>query len=259
MGERNKIYFASDFHLGADHKNESSRNRELKIIRWMESIKGNCSTLYLVGDIFDYWFEYKEVVPKGFVRLLAKVAEFTDLGIEVHMFTGNHDIWLFNYLEDELSVTIHRNPTKTVLQGSEIYIAHGDGLGPGDNAYKLLKKIFRFPLNQWLYARLHPNFGIGLMKYFSQRKGSLKEKEIPFLGAQKEWLIQHCEQLLQNNYCDYYILGHRHLPIDHTLSNGKSRYINLGDMISYNSYAILENGILSLKAFENPNLDILGN
>ena len=259
MTDRTKIYFTSDFHLGADHRNESSRDREKKVIRWLDSIKSDCKALYLVGDVFDYWFEYKEVVPKGFIRFLAKIGEFTDAGIDVHFFTGNHDMWLFSYLQEELSVTIHKDPLELTMGKTKVYIAHGDGLGPGDHGYKFIKKIFRFPLNQWLYARLHPNLGIRIMKYFSQRKGSLKAKETSYMGADQEWLIQYCEDLLTSQHYDLFIMGHRHLPISHTLSNGKSRYINLGDMISYNSYAVIDHGKSSLKAFEKADLEIFGN
>jgi UDP-2,3-diacylglucosamine hydrolase len=258
MSKKEKIYFASDFHLGADHKLESSLEREKKIVRWLDSIESDCGALFLVGDVFDYWFEHKEVVPRGFVRFLAKIAAFTDKGIPVHFFSGNHDMWMFDYLQSEIGITLHRDSYTLEAQGKKLFIAHGDGLGPGDKGYKFIKKIFRFPLNQWLFARLHPNLALSLMKFFSQKNGGLKIKDAVYQGPEKEWLIQYCEDSLKSNSYDFFIMGHRHLAIDYTLSNGKSRYINLGDMISFNSYAVLENGKLELKAFEKSDLDING-
>jgi len=212
-----------------------------------------------VGDVFDFWFEYKEVVPKGYIRFLAKIAEFTDHQIPVHFFTGNHDMWLFDYLQTELGIIVHTEPYRLQIQNQEIFLAHGDGLGPGDHGYKFLKKVFRLGINQWLFARLHPNLGIKIMKFFSQRKGQLDIKDATYQGPEKEWLIQYCEEELKNREYDFFIMGHRHLVVDYTLGNGKSRYINLGDMITYNSYAILKNGKLSIQAFENSNLPIDGN
>jgi len=253
------IYFASDFHLGADTPEESSRLREGKIIRWLESIKVRCSELYLLGDVFDYWFEYKKVVPKGYIRFLAKIADFVDSGIPVHIFTGNHDMWLSTYLSEEIGVKMYYDPVEITLHSKKFLLGHGDGLGPGDHGYKLIKKIFRSKFNQWLFARLHPNFGVSLMRFFSQKSRAYDQEENSFTTPEKEWLIQYCEEQISNREIDYFIFGHRHLPIDYTLSNEHSRYINLGDMISFNSYAVLVDGELTLKSYENPTLHIFGN
>lgn len=242
------IYFASDFHLGLDIIG-SSREREQRIVDWLDSILENADELYLLGDLFDYWFEYKMVVPKGFVRLLAKLGEFTRKGIPVHIFIGNHDMWMFDYLEDELDVIIYREPLACILQGKKMLLGHGDGLGPADHGYKFIKKVFSSKINQWLFARIHPNLGVRLMKYISQkpRKNYTEEK---YLGAKKEWLQQYCEKKLKTTPFDYFIFGHRHLPLDITLSNQQARYINTGDWLSYNSFAELKDGQLTLHYYQ---------
>lgn len=242
------IYFASDFHLGLD-LHESSADREKRIVQWLSEIIDNTEELYLLGDLFDFWFEYKAVVPRGHIRFLAKLAEFTDRGIPVYVFTGNHDMWIFDYLENEIGVTIHRDPIVNTFGGKTFFLGHGDGLGPGDHGYKLIKKVFRSKINQWLFARLHPNFAIWLMRRFSQTSRESQSEDNQFLGADKEWLVQYCEKKIQQQNIDYFIFGHRHLPIDHLLSNGQSRYINSGDWMHHNSYVEFCNGKLELKTY----------
>ena len=242
-----KIYFASDFHLGL--KNESdSRIRENKIVNWMNSIIHDCETLYLVGDLFDVWFEYKRVVPKGYVRFLAKIAEFTDKGINVNVFTGNHDMWMFNYLEKECGAKLFHQPI-TVEHGNKIfYIGHGDGLGPGDHGYKFIKKIFRNTFCQWLYARMHPNFGIALATYFSRKGYKKKHADNVYFGDDKEYLFRFCKEYLKSNKVDYFVFGHRHLPLEKKIDS--SAYINLGDWLTYCTYAVYEDNQLNLKTFK---------
>lgn len=244
------IYFASDFHLGLDQTDSSSKEREKRIIRWLDDIKDDAKELFLLGDVFDYWFEYKKVVPKGFVRLLGKLAEFSAAGIPLHIFTGNHDMWLFDYLEKEIGATVYKDPIKRTFGGKIFFLGHGDGLGPGDHGYKFIKKVFRFPINQWLFARLHPNLGIALMQYFSRKSRESDSESKKFLGPEKEWLVQFCEGKLKEEHMDYFIFGHRHLAIDHTLSNGTSRYINAGDWLTFNSYVVFDGEELSLKYFQ---------
>jgi UDP-2,3-diacylglucosamine hydrolase len=243
-----KIYFASDFHLGVPTF-EKSREREKLIVAWLDSIEKDCAELYLLGDVFDFWFEYKTVVPRGFVRLLGKLAHFSDQGIPIHYFTGNHDMWTFDYLVKELNVQLHRSPIEKTLNGKSFYIGHGDGLGPGDHGYKFIKKVFASKICQWLFARLHPNLGVSIANYFSGKSriatGTIDEK---FLGDEKEWLVIHSKELLQNKHYDYLIFGHRHLPLDISI-NGTSRYINLGDWVRYNSYAVFDGEKLELKYF----------
>lgn len=249
MKQGKKIYLISDFHLGVPDR-EKSLERERKIIRFIDSIKKDVDELYLLGDVFDFWFEYKTVVPRGYVRLLGKIAELTDAGIPVYYFTGNHDMWTFDYLQTELNVIVHRQPIEKEYNGKKFYIGHGDGLGPGDHGYKFIKKVFASPLCQWLFARLHPNFGIGLANYFSRKSriatGNSDEK---FLGEEKEWLVIHSKELLEKKHYDYLVFGHRHLPLDISI-NGKSRYINLGDWIRYDSYAEFDGESLRLLYFK---------
>lgn len=237
------IYFASDFHLGVAAR-VSSREREAQLVAWMEAIRQDAEAVYLVGDLFEFWFEWKKVIPKGYVRFLGKIAQLVDEGISVHVFTGNHDMWLFDYLETEIGVTLHRDPLTIEAQGKRILIGHGDGLGPGDYGYKRLKRLFRNPFAQWLLARAHPNLTMQVAYYWSGHSRSTQPAEDQFLGADKEWLIAYCERKLATDpSIDYFIFGHRHLPIDHRLSNGHSRYLNLGEWLHYNSYVKLENGI----------------
>lgn len=244
-----KIYFLSDFHLGAPDY-ESSLMREKLVVQFLDEIKNNAAEIFIVGDMFDFWYEYRTVVPKGFVRLLGKLAELTDAGIPIHFFVGNHDMWMKNYLQKELNIPVYFEPVEFVRFGKKLFIGHGDGLGPGDYGYKRLKKIFRNPACQWLFGILPPYVGMGLANYLSRRSraqtGAVEEK---FLGEEKEWLIVYCNEILQQQHYDYFIFGHRHLPIDFTLK-GNSRYINLGDWIRYYSYAELDKNNLQLKYYQ---------
>ena len=244
-----KIYFASDFHLGAPNY-EESLIREKRIISWLDSIKADASHVYLVGDIFDFWFEYKESIPKGFIRFQGKLVELLDAGIQVEFFTGNHDMWMFDYFTKELGIPVHREPIELNLNGKSIYVGHGDGLGPGDYGYKFLKKVFSNKICQWLFARLHPNFGIGLANYSSRSSRAHTTGEDVYLGDDKEWLHIYANDLLDTKHYDYFVFGHRHLPIDKVLKNGKSKYINLGDWIVYNTYAVYDGDKIELKTYD---------
>lgn len=247
-----RTYFASDFHLGIDGR-LTSAERERQLVRWLEMIRQDAAAIYLVGDLFDFWFEYRTVVPKGYIRLLGKLAELRDAGIPIHLFTGNHDMWLFDYLEKELDVPIYRAPVIHDLHGYRLFIGHGDGLGPGDHGYKFLKKVFANRLCQWLFARLHPNFGISLATYFSRSSREANHGEDVFLGEDQEWLIAYCKRKsAELPEVDFFVFGHRHLPIDFCLPNGRSRYINLGEWVHYNSYAVLDENGLEVRFFEHP-------
>ncbi len=249
--EQTKVYFASDFHLGIDVKFTSSE-RERQIVSWLEEIRKDASHLYLVGDLFDFWFEYSHAVPRGYVRLLGKLAELSDQGIALHIFTGNHDMWMFDYLEKELGATLYRVPVVHQHNEKQFYIGHGDGLGPGDHGYKFIKKIFANRICQWLFARLHPNFGIGLANFFSGWSRSSTKVEDKYFGDEKEWLLTYANQKLDGVYADYFVFGHRHLPIDRTLKNDVSRYINLGEWMNFNSYAVFDGMEMKIKFFQNP-------
>jgi UDP-2,3-diacylglucosamine hydrolase len=242
-----KIFFASDFHLGAPDK-ESSLLREKKIIRWLDTIKEEAEEIYLLGDVFDFWFEYKNAIPKGFVRLQGKIAELTDAGIPIHWFIGNHDMWIFDYIPTELGVQIHKTEIQREINGKKFFIGHGDGLGPGDKGYKFIKKVFRNRICQWMFARLHPNFGIGLANMFSRKsRAATGIKDETFYG-EKEMLTQYSKTVLEKEHFDYFVFGHRHYPMEIELSEA-SKYINLGDWINHFSYAEFDGNSLLLKYF----------
>ena len=243
-----KIFFASDFHLGVpDH--DQSLVREKKIVRWLDSVKHEAHSIYLMGDIFDFWFEYKHAIPKGFIRLQGKLAELTDNGIPVTFFTGNHDMWMFNYFTKELNIPIHRNPIELEINGQKLLIGHGDGLGPGDSSYKILKKFFNSGVCQWLFARIHPNLGIGIAHYWSRKSriSNIKREE-KFQGEENEFLLTYCKELEQKTHHDFYVFGHRHLPLDLKVSEN-SRYINLGEWVHFNTYAEYDGKEIHLKTF----------
>ncbi|MEL7375751.1 MAG: UDP-2,3-diacylglucosamine diphosphatase [Bacteroidota bacterium] len=245
------IYFASDFHLGVDAR-VSSEERERQIVRWLKQSAQDADAFYLVGDLFEFWFEWSRVVPRGYVRFFGALSEIADSGIPIYVFTGNHDMWMRDYLIDQVGVQeIYRKPQRIQLQGREILLAHGDGLGPGDKGYKRLKKVINAPWASWFYARLHPNMAMKLAYFFSGKSRSAQPPEVDFLGPEKEWLVAYSERkLVQEPEIDYCIFGHRHLPIDYTLSNGKSRYLNLGEWLHYNSYVRMEKGEAELLFFE---------
>ncbi len=244
-----KIYFLSDFHLGVPN-HQSSLEREKKIVRFLDLAKQDAAMIFIVGDLFDFWFEYKKVVPKGFVRILGKLAEITDSGIPIEFFVGNHDMWMNGYFENELNIPVHYEHKTYHFNNKTFLVGHGDGLGPGDHGYKLLKKIFRNPICKKLFGMIPPVLGIGLANYSSQGSRSMtgNSDEI-FLGEDKEWLIQFCREELMTNPIDYFIFGHRHLALDYPL-NEKSRYINLGDWIKYYSYAVFDGNELTLNYFK---------
>jgi UDP-2,3-diacylglucosamine hydrolase len=245
-----KIYFASDFHLGVP-THESSLKREKLICKWLDSIKGDAAEIYLVGDLFDFWYEYKYTIPKGTVRLIGKIAELTDSGIPVHFFVGNHDLWMKDYFTEELNVQIHHEPITRKYNDKLFYIGHGDGLGPGDNWYKLLRKIFASKMCQWLFSRLHPNLAFYLARRSSKRSRVITgDSDAQFRGLDNEWLYLYCKEYLKTHQIDYFIFGHRHLPLDLDI-DGKARYINLGDWINYNTYAVFDGQKLSLEKYTN--------
>lgn len=244
-----RTYFASDFHLGIPDF-ESSKAREERIIRWLNQIEPDCAELFLVGDLFDFWFEYKLVVPKGFVRLQAKIASMCDAGIPVHFFHGNHDLWQFGYFEKELGVQVHSKPIRRKIGQHQFYIGHGDGLGSGQTKFKLILWIYRNPLFQKLFAFFHPWIGMGIANWMShQSKLKTFDGNFDFHG-EKEHLIEHCRSLInEGDKSHYFVFGHRHLPMKYELGNGQE-YVNLGDWIGFNTYAVYDGESLILETFE---------
>jgi UDP-2,3-diacylglucosamine hydrolase len=246
-----KIYFASDFHLGVpDH--ESSLIREKRIISWLDSIKHDAHSIYLLGDIFDFWFEYRHTIPKGYIRLLGKLAEIRDSGIPVVFFTGNHDMWMFDYFPTELDIPVYREPQLLEVGNQKLLIGHGDGLGPGDMTYKFLKKIFNSKTCQWLFARIHPNLGMSIAHMWSRKSriANLKNEE-KFQGEAGEFLWVYCTELEKNQHHDFYIFGHRHLPLSLEVTK-TSRYINLGEWVNFNTYAEYNGTDVVLKTYNLP-------
>lgn len=247
-----KIYFASDFHLGAPN-HQKSLERERRIIRWLESIRYDAEIIFLVGDLFDFWFEYRRTVPKGFVRLLGKLAEIRDSGIEIIVFTGNHDMWMDDYFETELNIKTYRKPQDFVFNNKKFHIAHGDGLGPGDYKYKVLKRIFEGKIPRFLFNRvMHPNLGLFLGNAWARHSWQSHDKETEierFLGEDREFLILYSKEIEAQNHHDFYIFGHRHLKLDFRI-NDSSRYINLGDWIVFNSYAVFDGEDVQLLDFK---------
>ena len=248
MPEKRKIYFVSDVHLGAPALS-NNREREILFARWLDEIAPDVSELYLMGDIFDYWWEYKKVVPRGFTRILGRIANLTDQGIPVHFFTGNHDLWVFDYLPEELGVVVHKNEYVTILNGKKFFLAHGDGLDANDKGYIFLKKIFNNRKLQWLYARLHPNFALMLAHKWSHSSRLSK------LGNEKEFKVKNegmyhfAESYLKTGKVDYFIFGHRHIMTDETI-NGETRFILLGDWITNYSYGVFDGERFELKRFK---------
>ena len=244
-----RIYFSSDFHLGAPNY-EASLKREKQVVAWLESIAHDAHEIYLVGDIFDFWFEYKHAVPRGYTRLLGTLARLSDSGISIKVFTGNHDMWIFDYLPQELGVELFREPINRQWNNKKFYIGHGDGLGPGDHGYKFIKKIFASKFCQWLFARLHPNFGIGLANYWSRKSRKAgAEKDKVFLGEDQEWLVIYCKEILEKEHYDHFIFGHRHMPLEIQL-NERSKYTNLGDWINHFTYGVFDGDTMRLERFD---------
>lgn len=249
VSKSKKVYFASDHHLGAPTP-EASLPREQKFVAWLDHIKKDCEVLFVLGDLFDFWFEYKTVVPKGFVRVLGKLAEIRDSGIPIYFFVGNHDLWMRDYFQKELNIPVYHKPQEFLINDRRFLIGHGDGLGPGDKGYKRMKKVFTFPLFQWMFRWLHPDIGMKLGHYFSVKNKLISgDEDAQFLGEENEWLVQYCKKKLTEQHYDYFVFGHRHLPLEIDLGDNAS-YINLGDWIRYFTYGTFSEDGFTLNAFK---------
>jgi len=246
-----KVYFASDLHLGASALN-NNRERELLFVKWLDEVKQDADRIYLLGDIFDFWFEYKQAVPRGHTRFLGKISEITDSGIEIHLFTGNHDFWIFDYLAKECGIIIHRDTETTILNNKKFFLGHGDGLGDYDRNYKILRKIFNNKLLQSCFSWLHPDVGIWLAHRWSAHsrlKGTGEVEAEGFRGEDEEWLVMYSKELLAKEHFDFFVYGHRHCPVDIEIGDN-SRYINLGDWITNYTYAVLDEDKFELKKYK---------
>lgn len=244
-----KIYFASDQHFGAPTPQES-KSREDRFIRWMDQIKSDAQILFLMGDLFDFWHEWKYVVPKGYIRVLGKIAELKDAGIDIYFFVGNHDLWMKNYFEEELGIPVFFDKQYFQINNQTFLLAHGDGLGPGDKGYKRMKKLFTNPIAQWAFRWLHPDIAMKIAIYMSTKNKMISgEEDKKFLGEDKEFLIVYSKEKLKSEKIDYFVYGHRHLPMILDL-NETSKYVNLGDWISYFTYGVFDGSEFSIDVFK---------
>lgn len=244
-----KIYFSSDNHLGAPTLIESLP-REKIFVQWLDSIKEDAEVIFLLGDLFDFWFEYKTVVPKGFVRVLGKLAELRDNGIDIHFFVGNHDLWMDDYFEKELNIPVYHEPKEFTFNNSHFFIGHGDGKGPGDRGYKRMKRIFKSSFFQWLFRWLHPDIGMRVAQHLSVKNKLISgDEDKKFLGEEKEWLAQYSKRKLETKHFDYFIFGHRHLPMEIKITNN-STYYNLGDWINHFTYGVFDGENFELKNYK---------
>ena len=245
--ENKKVYFASDQHFGAPTP-EASFPREKKFVAWLDEVKKDAEAIFLLGDLFDFWFEYKTVVPKGFVRVLGKLAEIKDSGIPIYFFIGNHDLWMNDYFQKELNIPVYNEPQEFLVNNKKFLIGHGDGLGPGDHGYKRMKKVFTFPLFKWMFRWLHPDIGVRLGHYMSVKNKLISgDDDAKYLGDENEWLVLYCKEKLTQQHYDYFVFGHRHLPLEIELQEN-SKYVNLGDWIQYFTYGEFDKDFKLLKA-----------
>lgn len=246
---KDKIYFISDVHLGADTANYSSIEREKMLVQWLDEIRETATSIYLMGDIFDFWFEYRKSIPKGFSRFFGKIAEITDSGTPVFFFKGNHDMWTFGYLEKELGVKVLDKPEVLNVNNKKLYLSHGDGLGPYDKKYNFLKKMFRNKTLQFLFKLVHPDLGITIAMAWS-RSNRDNHKYPKNIEPEKEWLVRYSKTVLEKEHIDYFIFGHRHIPFQYKLSDS-SVFTNLGDWTKSFSYAVFDGENLELLHYKN--------
>lgn len=248
MSEKGKIYFVSDVHLGAPALN-NNRERELLFTRWLDEIKDDISELYLMGDIFDFWYEYKKVVPRGFTRVLGRIADFSDRGIPVHFFTGNHDLWVFNYLTEETGAMVHHKEIIKEIRGKKFFLAHGDGLDKSDTGYLLLKRLFTNKTLQWLFSRLHPNFAFWLAhKWSASSRLSKSDIEADFMVNQ-DGMYKFAADFLTSTPLDYFVMGHRH-QLALAKMNEKTTFVLLGEWIGTFSYGVFDGEKFELKKYK---------
>ncbi len=244
-----KVYFASDNHLGAPDR-ERSITRERRFVAWLKEVEKDAAAIFLLGDLFDFWFEYRTVVPKGFVRTLGTLARISDSGIPIYFFAGNHDLWMNGYFEEELGIRVFHKPQQFEIDGKRFFIGHGDGLGPNDKGYKRMKKVFTNPVARWFFRWLHPDWGVRLAQYFSVKNKLISgEEDKEFLGEDNEWLVQYAKRKREDAHFDFFIFGHRHLPLEIKVGEN-STYYNLGDWIIHYTYGVYEGQQFEVLAYK---------
>ncbi len=243
-----KTYFVSDVHLGSPAM-KNNREREERFVRWLDQAGRDAVAIYLLGDIFDFWYEYRKVAPRGFVRTLGKIAELTDKGIEVHFFTGNHDLWITDYLPSEVGVVLHREPLVRSIGQHRFFLAHGDGLDPNEKGYLVLKRFFTSRSAQMLFSSLHPNIAFWMGHLWAKKSRLAKgtEPEIS-KGSEFEANVSFAKKYLKTDAIDFFIMGHRHVMMDEEVAPG-SRVIMLGEWFNYYSYAVYDGEKLELKKY----------
>jgi UDP-2,3-diacylglucosamine hydrolase len=247
--EGKKVYFSSDNHLGAPTA-AASLPRERIFVRWLDTVKEDAAAIFLLGDLFDFWFEYRQVVPKGFVRVLGKLAEIRDSGIPIYFFVGNHDLWMNGYFEKELNIPVYHKAREFTIQNKKFLIGHGDGLGPNDKGYKRMKKVFTNPFFKWLFKWMHPDIGVAVAKHLSVKNKLISgEEDKAFLGEENEWLAQYAKRKLETKHYDFFIFGHRHFPMEIKVGP-ESTYYNLGDWITHFTYGVFNGERFELKEFK---------
>ena len=250
MGERDKTYFISDLHLGASYLDNKAC--EKRVVSWLDKIKTDARRLFLLGDILDYWYEYKHVVPRGYIRFFGKLAELSDMGVEIHWFTGNHDIWIFDYLPQELGITVHRRYETIEIDGHSFFLSHGDDVGYRKRSFRFIQWLFRNKTAQWFYSWIHPDLTMILAYKWSSssRESHNQEGESYYKGERQEPLVQFAKKYAKNNKVEYLIFGHRHILLDLMLTR-ESRMVILGDWINHFSYAVFDGNCLTVDIF-NP-------
>ena len=243
-----KIYFSSDNHLGAPTKEESFP-REKKFVKWLDEVKEDAAAIFLLGDLFDFWFEYKTVVPKGFVRTLGKLAEISDSGIPIYFFVGNHDLWMNDYFKKELNIPTYHDSKEFIFNNKTFLIGHGDGKGPNDKGYKRMKKVFTNPFLKWIYRWLHPDIGMRIAHHLSVKNKLISgDEDNIFLGDNKEWLAAYAKRKLENKHYDYFVFAHRHLPMEIKVGEN-STYFNLGDWINHYTFGVFDGENFEIKNY----------
>jgi UDP-2,3-diacylglucosamine hydrolase len=245
---KGKIFFASDFHLGLP-AGSPPVEREKKVVSWLNSIAPDAREIYLLGDVFDFWWEYRLVVPRGFTRFLCTISSITDSGIPVHFLTGNHDMWVKDYLSSECGITVHAEPYSVIFDDKKFFLAHGEGLGTRDPFYKILLSIFRNKTLRALYSALHPAIGLGIGHRWSLNSRLGKGIAKAFLGEENEDLIRYSKSILENDHIDFFIFGHRHLEMRYRLREG-TEIVFLGDWIKKGSYAEWDGSDLLFKIID---------
>lgn len=246
--ERKNIYFASDMHLGMHPLNES-RQREKTVVKWLRSIENDVKELWLLGDVFDYWFEYKKVVPRGYVRFIGKLADLADQGVKIHIFAGNHDVWYFDYFQEEIGAEVHHDPLVRQMGNTTFYMAHGDGLTKKDKVYLLIKKMFRSKVLQWMYARIHPNGSAAFAQWWSKKSRYSKDMVHPFKGEVQEEQVRFAREYIKEHPgIDIFLFGHRHYPFDVQVGD-QGRAVCLGEWIGSCTYGVFDGQEFRLESF----------